>query len=124
MREECTICGAIIPDTHPTCGEGWDVCESCKEGICDAVCADIPFYCPHCYKDLTDKDFIGEWELPGDALHAPGKFWVFQHTDNTCCEKWSRCHVSTENSFVEAWKEIKEQRETMANEEKSLPDAQ
>ena len=82
------------------------------------------FLLSHCYKDLTDKDFIGEWELPGDALHAPGKFWVFQHTDNTCCEKWSRCHVSTENSFVEAWKEIKEQRETMANEEKSLPDAQ
>ena len=108
---ECR-CGELIKETHPTCGEGWNLCETCKNNIIESICQDIPFYCQHCHKPLTDKDYIGDFNLVGDPIHMPGPYWVFKHISNIHCERWSRCH-SSEKKFIDAYKEIAEQRETM-----------
>ena len=109
MTIECFICGLKIPETHPTCGEGWDICESCRAMIVDSRCQDIPLYCPDCRKELSESHYVGTYTLPGDATHAPGKFWVFK-----CgCRSWSRCHESPDKTFVEAMKEVAEQREAL-----------
>lgn len=108
LNVECSICDTVVKDTHPTCGEGWDVCESCRAKIVDSVCQDIPLYCRYCHQPLNDKDYMGTYNLMGDATHLPGKFWVFKCGK---CSSWSRCHMSTELSFTAAIAEIKKQRE-------------
>ena len=108
MKVRCTNCDLMIPDTHPTCGIGWDLCEICMGKICDSACQDIPLYCAHCHAPLDDRNFIGEHELSGDAIHAPGHYWIFECKE---CDRFSRCHKSTEKTFMQAIKEVKEQRE-------------
>lgn len=111
MKVRCAHCDLMIPDTHPTCGEGWDLCETCRAGIVDSVCQDIPLYCQHCKSPLDDKDYVGAYTLVGDFMHNPGEYWVFQCGK---CRAWNRCHKSTEHSFAEAIAEVKEQRESLA----------
>lgn len=111
---ECFICGLKIAETHPHCGEGWDLCERCRAKIVDSRCQDIPAYCPHCRKDLGEKEYMGTYTMPGDATHGPGKFWTFK-----CgCGEWSRCHESPNKTVSEALKELAEQREILKKMEK------
>ena len=107
MNVNCAHCDIRIIDVHPTLGEGWDLCETCRAGIVDSVCQDIPLYCQHCHKPLDDKHYAGKFHLIGDSTHTPGEFWVFQCD---ACNKWSRCHKSEEKSFAQAIEEVKEQR--------------
>ncbi len=107
MKISCAHCDLMIKDTHPTCGEGWDLCETCRDKIMDSVCQDIPLYCQHCRAPLDDRNYVGHFHMIGDSTHAPGEFWVFKcHS----CSGWSRCHKSEEKSFAEAIEEVKEQR--------------
>ena len=106
MNTDCPLCGELVKDVNPTLGEGWDHCSSCREKIVDSLCQDIPLYCMHCKNPLHLSDFIGTYSMTGDAIHTPGKYWVFQHSK---CNKWSRCHPG-ESSIEKTFAEVEDQR--------------
>ena len=108
VKIPCVVCGTVIPETHPTCGDGWDICESCRGEIVDSPCQDIPLYCQCCHQPVGGRDYMGAYTMPGDSTHAPGRFWVFRCQR---CKRWSRCHESTEKTLGETMAEVEGQRE-------------